>query len=369
VPYQGRADEIGDMAHSVAIFRENLLERIEARQKEEASRLIVEQQRVEREAERRAADEERQAVVRMLATGLERLAERDLAFRIAQPFSDTYEKLRMDFNAAMEVIEQTIASVKSMTVAVGAGSSEIATASEDLSQRTEHQAATLEQTAASLHEVTATVRHTSKQASSARLVAAKAGDAAASSMTVVEKAVEAIRRIEVSSQAVSTTISVIDEMAFQTNLLALNAGVEAARAGDAGRGFAVVAQEVRELAQRSGAAAREIKTLVATAASEVEQGVGLVQETGVALSHIAREIVGLVQFVETVAHAAKEQSDAIEEVNAAIATMDQVTQQNAAMVEETTAASRQLARQADHLSKAVDAFHVGSTRDAAALAA
>ena len=369
VPFEGRRDEIGEMAKSVEVFRASLIEGISARQREDEARQDAERQRHYQEAERQTSDAERQMVVQSLAKGLERLADGELSFRIDQAFKGNYDQLRRDFNAAMEAVQTALGSVQKMTANVGVGSREIAEASEDLSRRTEHQAATLEETSASLHQITATVRQTSDRASSAREVARKAGDTAKVSLSVVERAIEAIRRIESSSQAVSSTITVIDEMAFQTNLLALNAGVEAARAGEAGRGFAVVAQEVRELAQRSGSAAREIKSLVSAAGKEVDAGVQLVQETGSTLEAIAVEIQALVSFVESVAAATRDQTDAIEEVNVAINTLDQVTQQNAAMVEQTTAASRQLADQAQELAQTIDVFRIDSPAPAVRRAA
>jgi methyl-accepting chemotaxis protein len=236
------------------------------------------------------------------------------------------------------------------------GTREISSGANDLSRRTEQQAASLEETAAALDQITVNVANSSKRTEEARAVATQANQGAAKSAEVVSHAEEAMERIEQSSQQISNIIGVIDEIAFQTNLLALNAGVEAARAGEAGKGFAVVAQEVRELAQRSAGAAKEIKGLIQNSSKEVESGVKLVRDTGEALKMIGGYIAQINTHMDSIATAAKEQSVGLAEVNTAVNAMDQTTQQNAAMVEQSTAASSSLAMEAGKLRDLVSQF-------------
>ena len=239
------------------------------------------------------------------------------------------------------------------------GSDEIADASDSLARRTEQQAASLEETAAALEEITATVRRTAEGASHARSVVAGAKTDAETGGEVVGRAIVAMNAIATSSRAITQIIGVIDEIAFQTNLLALNAGVEAARAGDAGRGFAVVAQEVRALAQRSAEAAKEIKGLISASTRQVGEGVDLVGQTGEALGRIVGQVAEINTVVTDIAASAQEQASGLQQINVAIAQMDQVTQQNAAMVEESTAASHALAREAGDLDRLMGRFQVG----------
>jgi methyl-accepting chemotaxis protein len=242
---------------------------------------------------------------------------------------------------------------------IRAGSEEIASASDDLSRRTEQQAASLEETAAALEQITATVRKTATGANEVSSLVANARGGAEKSGQIVAQAVSAMTEIETSSNQVSQIIGVIDEIAFQTNLLALNAGVEAARAGDAGRGFAVVAQEVRALAQRSADAAKEIKTLISTSTQQVGTGVNLVGQTGQALQAIVDQVASIDGLVKEIAASAQEQSTGLHQVNVAVNQMDQVVQQNAAMVEQATAATHSLKGEAGELATLVGRFKVG----------
>ena len=234
----------------------------------------------------------------------------------------------------------------------------VAHASDDLSRRTEQQAATLEETAASLGEITQTVKQAAESAQHAREVVAAADGDAKQGAVVVKQAVEAMDAIAKSAKQITHIIGVIDEIAFQTNLLALNAGVEAARAGEAGRGFAVVASEVRALAQRSAEAAKEIKGLISASTAQVGRGVGLVAETGAALERIMAQVADVNAVIAGIAAGAHEQSTGLDEVNVALSRMDQVTQQNAAMVQQSTATSRSLSQQTMELSRLVDQFEV-----------
>jgi methyl-accepting chemotaxis protein len=258
----------------------------------------------------------------------------------------------------MDRLEQAILAVADNAQATQADSNSIAAAAHDLSLRTEQQAANLEETAAALDQITSTVGATADSARLARGIVGTAKTDAEHSSVVVQKAVEAMSAIQSSSLQINQIIGVIDEIAFQTNLLALNAGVEAARAGDAGRGFAVVASEVRALAQRSAEAAKEIKVLISASSQQVNDGVGLVGETGKALSRIVEQVLQISEVVASIAMSADEQANALGQVNIAINQMDQVTQQNAAMVEETTAAGQSLTRATAKLGEKIAAFRV-----------
>lgn len=361
----GRHDEIGDMAAAVEVFRLAAI----SNKKLEADAVV---QRERADADRGRLTEEAEAAARLklqqatssLATGLRRLASGDLSFQLLEPFAPDFEALRHDLNTAIEQLSETLTSVAHAAGSIDSGTREISMSSDDLSKRTEQQAASLEETAAALDEITANVTNASKRADEARTVAISANTSAAHSGAVVANAIDAMQRIEESSSQISNIIGVIDEIAFQTNLLALNAGVEAARAGDAGKGFAVVAQEVRELAQRSAKAAKEIKDLIRNSTTEVESGVKLVRETGEALKTIERYVVTINQHMDAIATSSREQSLGLAEVNTAVNQMDQVTQRNAAMVEETNAASATLAGESHKLHDLLSQFQLGSSQDA-----
>ncbi len=303
---------------------------------------------------------QRVAAIAEIGGALTALAGGDLEQRIDRPFIPELDKLRVDFNGAMETLQGTMQKVGHTAAAIKAGTDEISVSSNDLSKRTEQQAASLEQTAAALDQITATVKKTADGAIHARSAVATAKTDAETSGEIVGQAVTAMGEIEQSSRKISSIIGVIDEIAFQTNLLALNAGVEAARAGDAGRGFAVVASEVRALAQRSAEAAKEIKALISASNTQVVAGVGLVGETGKALTRIVTQIAEINGVVTDIAASAQEQATGLNEVNTAVNQMDQVTQQNAAMVEEATAASFALAQEAEALTSMMSQFKVGA---------
>ncbi|MCM2472862.1 PAS domain-containing protein [Rhizobium sp. CG5] len=303
---------------------------------------------------------ERVHAVKTIGESLTKLAAGDLTFNLDTPFAADFESLRGSMNEAVTQLGTTLAAVSKSTEQIDSGTREISHSAQDLSKRTEQQAASLEETAAALDQITVNVSNASKRAEEARTAAATASDNAARSGKVVADAVGAMARIETSSSQISNIIGVIDEIAFQTNLLALNAGVEAARAGDAGKGFAVVAQEVRELAQRSAQAAKEIKELIRNSSDEVRNGVKLVSETGEALSTIQENIVAVNEHMEAISSSAREQATGLSEVNAAVNQMDQVTQQNAAMVEESNAASATLAQETERLRQLISRFALGS---------
>lgn len=311
------------------------------------------------DTDRQAMIADQEAVVSALTVGLRRLSEGDLVSRIDAPFPDDHEGLRRDFNNAVEQLNAAMIGVIENANAIRGEAAEISTAADDLSQRTEKQAGTLEETAAALDELTASVRSAAEGAARANEVVAEARGNAVNSGSVVREAVAAMGQIEESSRQISKIIDVIDDIAFQTNLLALNAGVEAARAGEAGRGFAVVASEVRALAQRSSEAAKEIGALISAGDTHVQRGVGLVDEAGRALDQIVESVTGIADHVSAIAASAQQQSAGLAEINSAVNQLDQVTQSNAAMFEETTAASHALTREAQNLTDMIARFRTG----------
>jgi methyl-accepting chemotaxis protein len=393
VPYVGRADEIGDMAGAVEVFKRNGLA-VKRMHAEEAvmraksddlqsgmsvvvssaaagdfSRRIdktYDDENLDRFA--RNVNELVQSVdagvteTRRVIAGL---ADGDLRQTMRGNFQGAFAELQENVNATLSTLQNTMREVRETTESIHGNSNELRVAGDDLAKRTEQQAAALEETSAALDEITAVVQNSTTRAQEASVMATEAKDNTARSGVVVRNAVDAMGRIEQASREISQIINVIDEIAFQTNLLALNAGVEAARAGEAGKGFAVVAQEVRELAQRSAKAAKDIKVLITKSGNEVQSGVKLVQETGEALGEIETRVLAINDHIHSIATSAREQSTGLNEVNIAINQMDQVTQQNAAMVEETSAATHKLSGEADSLVRLVAGFKVAGTRTAA----
>jgi methyl-accepting chemotaxis protein len=364
-PHTARKDEIGLMTRALFAFKQAVAER-QAELEAADNRAAIEAERAANEARKAEEERAREQVMTALAGGLSKLSQGDLGSHIDQRFPDQYEALRANYNAAVEQLGETLTAVVAAARGMKSGSGEITSAADDLSRRTEQQAASLEETAAALDEVTATVRRAAEGAGRARDVADAAQSEAERSGDVVTRATAAMSAIEQSSAQISSIIGIIEEIAFQTNLLALNAGVEAARAGEAGKGFAVVATEVRALAQRSAGAAKEIKTLISASSQQVGEGVELVTRTGEALESIRSTVAEMHGLVSEIAASAREQATALGEVNAAINQMDQVTQQNAAMVEETTAASHNLAREAEGLAGLIARFQLGAEAPRAA---
>ena len=296
-------------------------------------------------------------VVRMLSA----LSRGDLTDKITNEYAGTFGKLKDDANATADNLKEIVMQIKEATDTINTASKEIAVGNSDLSQRTEEQASSLEETASSMEELTSTVKQNAENAKQANQLAKGASDIALKGGDVVGKVVETMSSINDSSRKIVDIISVIDGIAFQTNILALNAAVEAARAGEQGRGFAVVAAEVRNLAQRSAAAAKEIKTLIGDSVEKVEGGTKLVDEAGKTMEEIVTAVKRVTDIMSEISAASMEQSSGIEQVNQAITQMDEVTQQNAALVEEAAAAAESLEEQAQNLMESVSIFKLADS--------
>jgi methyl-accepting chemotaxis protein len=388
VPYLGQNDEIGEMAAAVEVFKKNGREVRRMNAQETAMRaksddlqagmaIVVDAAAggdFSRRINKDYGDENLNrfaATINALLTGvdngvsetsrvIEGLARGDLTEKMDGEFRGVFAELQANVNETLSKLRETMHEVRSSTEGISGNANELRSAADDLSKRTEQQAAALEETSAALDEITAVVRNSTDRAQEASTMVAETKQKTEESANVVRDAVSAMDRIEHASREISQIINVIDEIAFQTNLLALNAGVEAARAGEAGKGFAVVAQEVRELAQRSATAAKDIKALITKSGQEVGRGVSLVQKTGSALNEIETRVLAINDHIHSIATAAREQSTGLHEVNTAINQMDQVTQRNAAMVEETSAATHKLSNEAGHLVTLVSRFKVGA---------
>ncbi|PJI43052.1 MAG: chemotaxis protein [Rhizobium sp.] len=357
-----KSDELGDLSRSLQILLENNRRKVQLENEAEAHRVQEEIERNERSKGHHAREEEIRFVVGELGNGLARLSDGDMTVRLEQPFSGALDSIRGNFNESVEKLQAAMLSFRENASTIQNGSNEIRSAADDLARRTEQQAASVEQTAAALAEITRSVHESTQRAEDAGLQVSRTKEGAERSGEVVRTAVDAMSAIEQSSQSISNIIGVIDEIAFQTNLLALNAGVEAARAGEAGKGFAVVAQEVRELAQRSANAAKEIKALITASGEQVRNGVSLVGQTGEALQAIVSEVQQINTNVQAIVLAARDQSTGLSEINSAVNIMDQGTQKNAAMVEETNAASHTLVSEVSALSARLDQFNLGNGR-------
>ncbi|HEY8065522.1 MAG TPA: methyl-accepting chemotaxis protein [Methylosinus sp.] len=368
-PFAGRDDEIGRLRDATAVVRDKLEEIRLAETRAAEQNAAAASKLEEKAAGAKWYIENRDFFFSEYTAAMERLAEGDLEVRLEKEFIKDYEKLRARFNAAAERMQHTLRGIVVTTGAIGSSTREIARASEDLSQRNEQQAATLAETAAAVDQITGTVRKAAESAVEAREIVGDAKTDAVKGEKIVGEAIDAMSGIEKSSQQIGQIIGVIDEIAFQTNLLALNAGVEAARAGEAGRGFAVVATEVRSLAQRSAEAAKEIKDLIAVSNARVQDGVGLVAETGASLHRIVEQVNRIDVVVTGIAASAEAQSTSLREVNTAVQEIDQVTQKNAAMSEETNAASRSLAEDSAELIQLVTQFKIGEIETRAPRAA
>ncbi|MGO8144062.1 methyl-accepting chemotaxis protein [Rhizobium leguminosarum] len=358
-------DEIGDLSRSLAILLESNRQKIKLEADAETSRAREEIERQERSVHHAAREDSIKFAVSELGNGLASLSNGDMTIRLERPFADSLDEIRVDFNASVEKLQAALISFSENAAVIQAGSEEIRSGADDLARRTEQQAASVEETAAALEQITTSVKDSTLRAEEAGALVSRTKDGAEKSGEVVRNAVDAMTGIEQSSQSISNIIGVIDDIAFQTNLLALNAGVEAARAGEAGKGFAVVAQEVRELAQRSATAAKEIKALITSSGDQVKRGVDLVGQTGKALQAIVAEVQQINSNVQAVVQAAREQSTGLLEINTAVNQMDQSTQKNAAMVEESNAASHTLVTEVSALSERLAQFNLGRAANAA----
>ncbi|MBX5172564.1 HAMP domain-containing protein [Rhizobium sp. NZLR1b] len=359
IDHNGSADELGSLKSALEKFRHQLARGEALKDEQETLQAQVETDRKRQGDLEQAKAEDLHHFVEVVQSRFGLLASGDLTVRMNDKVAPEFETIRANFNTSVSALEDTIRNVVHAVYTIRSGLGEISTASNDLARRTEQQAASLEETVAALGEVTRGVNDTSEGANSAQQTMKLARADAEKGGEVVARAIEAMTEIQGSSGKIGNIIRVIDEIAFQTNLLALNAGVEAARAGEAGKGFAVVAQEVRELAQRSAQAAKEISGLISMSSSQVQTGVNLVEETGVALSKIVDRVVGMSDTVNEIATSAQAQAISLREVSAAADLMDKVTQQNAAMVEETTAAAQGLAQETENLAAVVGRFGLG----------
>lgn len=359
-----RRDEIGEMARSAEVFRLAAIEKLALEERTKAESEATQKDREARAAILEADSRALRLAVDALAEGLTRLSEGDLSTEITADFPTELVRLRTDFNLVGQKLRTAMTEIAVNSSSIRANSHQMRAAADDLAKRTEQQAASLEESSAALAELTATVNSAAERAEEASRMVAHTKERAEESGAVVSNATLAMGRIQDASNEIGKIINVIDEIAFQTNLLALNAGVEAARAGDAGKGFAVVAQEVRALAGRAGDAARDIKTLVSRSTQEVGIGVELVTAAGQALSGIGEEVVKINDLVKAIVTSAREQSTGLSEINEAVGQMDQVTQQNAAMVEQTNAASHTLASDAEGLTRLVGQFRMNGAAPA-----
>jgi methyl-accepting chemotaxis protein len=359
LPGLDRKDEMGDVANAVEQFKLLAIQRSRQEADEILSRQKEAAETQARTAEGQAAAAAEQArALEGLGQGLNKLSDGDLAFRLPEDFPRAYVKIREDFNGAIDKLQDTLTAIVESTREVSNASAEISTSTTDLSQRTEEQAASLEETSASMEEIAATVKQNAENAQRANALTQGACEVAGRGEAVVAEAVTAMAEIEQSSGKISDIISVIDEIARQTNLLALNAAVEAARAGEAGRGFAVVASEVRSLAQRSSQAAKDIKDLIVNSSGQVQTGVELVNRAGQTLQEIIGSIRSVAEIVGDIANASHEQATGIDQINKALAQMDEVTQQNSALVEENAATAKTLENQSQALDGRVSSFQL-----------
>ncbi|UIJ83226.1 methyl-accepting chemotaxis protein [Rhizobium leguminosarum] len=356
-----RADEIGDMARALGVFKNNAIAKVEIEERSEVERSKAEEERHRSDEEKRTVEEQIDFAVTALAEGLGRLARGDISRTIATPFFGRLEQLRNDFNSSLLRLQETIDQIRTNTRMIEGNAGQMDLAANDLARRTEQQAVALEEIAAAIEEITTTVRSSAACADDAHQIITDTKQVADSSSQVVASAIDAMSKIEAASDEIVQIIGVIDEIAFQTNLLALNAGIEAARAGEAGKGFAVVAQEVRDLAQRSSEAGQRIKQLIGRSRAEITAGARVVRETSEVLEGISTRVVTASEQMEVIARSSREQYNALHEVNSSVNRMDQMTQQNAAMVEETSAATKELADETRILLQLIDQFQLEET--------
>jgi methyl-accepting chemotaxis protein len=353
---QSRKDEIGTMARALGRFRQSLIDQRQLEAETEANRSLTEQERQSRMAEKDAEARALQRVVQSLDTGLGQLANGDLSYQIDESFPAELESLRINFNRAIATLNATLSAIGGNSNAVRASSQSMSSGADQLATRTERQAVSISQTANAISAITEAVRTQLTRGEQAEKIARDAKNGTQESGRIMQDTISAMEAIQNSSRQINQIINVIDEIAFQTNLLALNAGVEAARAGESGKGFAVVAQEVRELAQRSSKAAKEISALLQKSTSDVENGVALVEKAGNSLRGIGDYVEAINGRLHEIIESTREEAETLKSINTAVAELDNVTQQNAAMVEESTAAIHQLAAEAGEMDEQLGQF-------------
>lgn len=352
-----RKDEIGDMVRSVAVFREAVVEKESMNRRSLEAQHRADAEERAREAQRATESMQLSVAIESLGAALERLANGDLTATIDRPFASHLDQLRQDFNTSLTRLSSTIGAVHGNVVQISTRVIEVGGAAQELAARSQEQAAALSQTSEAIRTIIVAIREATEKADTASRLANAASRESGSSDHIVHDAVDAMKRIESASREISQIINVIDEIAFQTNLLALNAGVEAARAGEAGKGFAVVAQEVRELAQRSAKAAKDIKALIIKSGQEVSNGVKLVEETGTVLKSIAGQVVDINEHIHSIATAAQQQSAGLGEVSAAITRMETATELGVEATGKTTSNVQMLASDAETLASLLSQFN------------
>lgn len=353
-----RKDEIGDMVRSVAVFKQAAIEKRNLEQAAAKNAANEELARQERDRMKAAEQEQLRLAVETLGSSLQRLAKGDLTGHISSPFAGDLDLLRQDFNLSLDRLAGTISSVQNNTHSMNERVQDVSASANELARRTSQQAAALQQTAAAVNQIMVAVKNSTERATFASTIAEEAKVNSSKSGDIVSSAVEAMGRIESASTEISQILNVIDEIAFQTNLLALNAGVEAARAGDAGKGFAVVAQEVRELALRSAKAAKDIKALISKSGQEVANGVQLVTQTGTALTQIAAHVANITDQIQSIAVAAREQSQSLNEINASMRTMEDATVENGRAAKHTSDNMTGLSQDSNELEELMSQFEM-----------
>ncbi|WP_430256115.1 methyl-accepting chemotaxis protein [Neorhizobium sp. DAR64872/K0K18] len=360
IPHTDMKNEVGLMARATQALQQKVRERHAMQESQQRQQEELDGERQQNLDMQRDEAALQARVVSTIGSALEQLAKGDLTVRCGD-LGTRYAGLRDNFDEALGHLEAAMSKVNDKGIDIGGSKEEIRRASNELSQRTERQAANLEETSAALDELTVAVRQTADGARDAAQRVTAVSTEATRSDAVVEEAIGAMSGIEQSSAEITKIIGVIDEIAFQTNLLALNAGVEAARAGESGKGFAVVAQEVRELAQRSAAAAKEIKEQISRSSGQVANGVRLVGEAGQALKRISDQVKSASDIVGRIAHSAAEQDTTLRSISSSLNMLDQATQHNAAMAEETTASAEALSADTEELLNLIRSFRVSGT--------
>ena len=365
IGYQDRRDEIGTLARALGHFRQSLIDQRALSAANEETRALADAERRQNLSLREAEARSLQQVVAALDAGLEALANGNLGHRISVPFPGELDGLRGNFNRALERLSETLTAIGGHSMAVRDGSASMSVEADRLAERTQRQAEAISRTSGAIHAVTEAVRTQIARSEQAGLTARQARDGTRQSETIMGEAIHAMEAIQGSSRQINQIIDVIDEIAFQTNLLALNAGVEAARAGESGRGFAVVAQEVRELAQRSSNAAREIGSLLLKSTGEVEHGVALVEKAGDALKRIGAHVEAIDGRLDEILDSTREEAETLKGINQAVGDLDRMTQDNTAMVDATTTAIHQLAAEAGEMDRRLGHFTLATAPAAA----